>query len=301
MSRRISHDRLFKQLISTFFEDFMTLFFPDAARHIDFSHLAFLRQELFTDVAGGDVRYVDLLVETKLKGEDGVIVVHVETQAARQKDFHERMFLYFSRLYGKLHKRIVPVAVFAYRRGEDEPDGFEMVFPFMEVLQFRFYALELGKLNWRAYAELENPVAAALLAKMGYGEEERVQVRLAFLRMLGRLKVDEAKKRLVAGFFETYMPMEEGEEAMLKKELELLGPEEQEPVFEGMLYWERKGWERGREEGRQEGRQEGLEEGRREERRELARRMMAKGMPEEDIRELTGLSAEEIARLRGGI
>jgi len=296
MSRRISHDRLFKQLISTFFEDFMTLFFPDAARHIDFSHLSFLRQELFTNVARGDVRYVDLLVETKLKGEDGVIVVHVETQASRQRDFHERMFVYFARLYEKLRKRIVPVAVFAYRRGEDEPDGFEMKVPFLEVLKFRFYALKLGKLNWRAYAELESPVAAALLAKMGYREEERVQVRLAFLRMLGRLKVDEAKKRLVAGFFEAYMPMEEGEEAMLRKELEALRPEEREPVFEGMLYWERKGWERGREEGRQEGR----EEGRREERRELARRMLAKGMAEAEVAELTGLPAEEIARLLGG-
>ena len=131
MSRRISHDRLFKQLFSTFFEDFMTLFFPDAARHIDFSHLSFLRQELFTDVARGDVRYVDLLVETKLKGEDGVIVVHVETQASRQRDFHERMFVYFARLYEKLRKRIVPVAVFAYRRGEDEPDGFELALPFL--------------------------------------------------------------------------------------------------------------------------------------------------------------------------
>ena len=289
MPQRISHDRLFKQLISTFFEDFMTLFFPDAARHIDFSHLAFLRQELFTDVAGGDVRYVDLLVETKLKGEDGVIVVHVETQAARQRDFHERMFVYFARLYEKLRKRIVPVAVFAYRRGEDEPDGFEMVFPFLEVLTFRFYALELGKLNWRAYAELESPVAAALLAKMGYGEAERVQVRLAFLRMLGRLQVDEARKRLVAGFFETYMPMEEGEEAMLRKELEALRPEEREPVFEGMLYWERKGWERGRQEGWEEGRKRLLE---------AARRMLAKGMPEPEVRELTGLSEEELAGLR---
>jgi len=86
MSRLIPHDRLFKQLISTFFEDFMTLFFPDAARHIDFSHLSFLRQELLTDVAGGDVRYVDLLVETKLKGEDGVIVVHVESLRLEERE-----------------------------------------------------------------------------------------------------------------------------------------------------------------------------------------------------------------------
>jgi len=184
----------------------------------------------------------------------------------------------------------VPVAVFGYRRGEDEPDGFEMVFPFLEVLTFRFYALELGKLNWRAYAEKDNPVAAALLAKMGYGQEERVQVRLSFLRMLARLKLDPARARLVAGFFEAYMPMEEGEEAMLREELKSLGQEERESVFEVMTYWEKKGFQKGLEQG--------LEQGQLKERRELAKRMLAKGMPEPEVRELTGLSEEELAGLR---
>ncbi|MGG3835135.1 DUF4351 domain-containing protein, partial [Geobacillus thermocatenulatus] len=38
----IDHDRLFKELIQTFFEEFLLLFFPDMHEHIDFSHLSFL-------------------------------------------------------------------------------------------------------------------------------------------------------------------------------------------------------------------------------------------------------------------
>lgn len=86
------------------------------------------------------------------------------------------------------------------------------------------------------------------------------------------------------------MPMEEGEEAMLREELKSLGQEERESVFEVMTYWEKKGFQKGLEQG--------LEQGQLKERRELAKRMLAKGMPEPEVRELTGLSEEELAGLR---
>ena len=60
------------------------------------------------------------------------------------------------------------------------------------------------------------------------------------------------------------------------------------------------GYKRGRAEGREEGREEGRAEERRrndEERRKSARKMKDKGYPIEDIMEITGLSAEEIAAL----
>ena len=36
--------------------------------------------------------------------------------------------------------------------------------------------VELKKMNWRDYIQSDNPVAAALLAKMGYSKDEKVQV-----------------------------------------------------------------------------------------------------------------------------
>lgn len=64
----VDHDRLFKELITTFFEEFLLLFFPHVHEHIDFQHVSFLSEELFTDVTAGEKYRVDVLVETKLKG-----------------------------------------------------------------------------------------------------------------------------------------------------------------------------------------------------------------------------------------
>lgn len=96
------------------------------------------------------------------------------------------MFLYFSRLYEKYRCRILPIAVFSHGVAKNEPDRFELGFPFKEVLRFSFYTLELHKQDWRSYIKSNNPVAAALLAQMGYSNEERVQVKKEFLRMLVR-------------------------------------------------------------------------------------------------------------------
>jgi hypothetical protein len=66
---------------------------------------------------------VDILVETSLKGQPGLILVHIEPQSYVQKNFNERMFIYFSRLYEKYRRKILPVAVFGYDRVRDEPDS----------------------------------------------------------------------------------------------------------------------------------------------------------------------------------
>ena len=64
---------------------------------------------------------------------------------------------------------------------------------------------------------------------------------------------------------------------------------------EGQAKGHAEGHAEGRAEGRGEGHAEGHAEGRGEEKKETARKMLAKGYAPEDISELTGLSAEEIA------
>ena len=165
---QIDHDRLFKELLETFFAEFMQLFFPDAYQAIDFTHLKFLQQEVFTDVTAGERHEVDIIVETRLKEEPGLILVHVEPQSYVQKNFNERMFIYFSRLYEKHRRKILPIAVFSYDQVRNETDIFEQNFSFLDVLCFRFFKLELKKLSWWEYVQRDNPVAAALLSKMGF-------------------------------------------------------------------------------------------------------------------------------------
>ncbi|HAU30875.1 MAG TPA: transposase, partial [Desulfotomaculum sp.] len=96
---QIDHDRLFKELLETFFTEFMELFFPEAYRTIEFTNLKFLQQEVFTDVTAGERHEADIIVETRLKKAPGLILVRVEPQAYVQKDFNESMVIYFSRFY----------------------------------------------------------------------------------------------------------------------------------------------------------------------------------------------------------
>ncbi|MCG0279047.1 MAG: Rpn family recombination-promoting nuclease/putative transposase, partial [Thermanaeromonas sp.] len=120
----IDHDAIFKELITNFFKEFMELFFPEAHALIDYSELTFLSQEINTDITAGEKHYVDILASVKIKGEEGYVLIHVEPQAYREADFARRMFIYFSRLYEKHQKKVLPIAVFSYDSKVEEPDKY---------------------------------------------------------------------------------------------------------------------------------------------------------------------------------
>ncbi|PDM39689.1 MULTISPECIES: Rpn family recombination-promoting nuclease/putative transposase [unclassified Geobacillus] len=282
----VDHDRLFKELITTFFEEFILLFFPDMYEHIDFRHLSFLSEELFTDVTAGEKYRVDLLVETKLKGEDGLIIVHIENQSYVQPSFPERMFIYFSRLFEKYRTNIVPITVFSYDAIRDEPSSFTLRLPFGNILHFRFFTVELRKQNWRHYIRNDNPIAAALLSKMGYTESERIELKKQFLRMLVRMELDEAKQRLLIGFFETYVQLSDEEEQQLRNEVNKMETKEKEQVLELLISYEQKGLK------------EGVKKGLQQEKRQIAKKMLVKGYDIQTIHELTELPIEEIEKLK---
>ncbi len=65
MSERIDHDRLFKELISTFFIEFIELFFPEVLKYIDTNSVSLLDKEIFTDVTAGDKYETDLIAKVR--------------------------------------------------------------------------------------------------------------------------------------------------------------------------------------------------------------------------------------------
>lgn len=101
--------------------------------------------------------------------------------------------------------------------------------------------MELRKLNWREFIKSDNPVAAALLSKMGYRKEEKVQVRLEFLRMLTRLKLDPAKTELIGGFFHSYLKLNQQEQEQFEVEISRLSKKEVEIIMEITTPWHEKG------------------------------------------------------------
>ncbi|PAV27605.1 hypothetical protein CIL05_21160 [Virgibacillus profundi] len=222
-------------------------------------------------------------IETTLKNTEVVVIVHVEPQSYKQDVFHERMYHYFSMLYNKYQKPIVPIAVFTYDE-KWEKDQYTVEFPFFHVLTFNYMTLHLKKKNWRNYIRSDNPAAAALMSKMGYKEEERVQVKKEFLLMITRMQLDPAKQRLIYGYFETYLKLTKEEEEQLMAEVEKL------PVAEKIMEIPISYEEKGKEIGKKEGEAIGV--------KKVAIEMLKKGLNMDLIVEVTHMDVEEIRELK---
>ena len=104
----MDHDRLFKQLLTTFFAEFIELFLPEVSQYLERDSVHFLDKEVFTDLTSGERHEVDLIAQAKFQGRDTFFLIHVETQSSRQTDFARRMFRYFARLQEKFDLRSIP-------------------------------------------------------------------------------------------------------------------------------------------------------------------------------------------------
>ncbi|SHG96879.1 RpnC/YadD family protein [Ornithinibacillus halophilus] len=79
------HDYLFKKLIHNFFEEFLEAFFPEVHEHIDFSFIKPMSEEVFNDLTKGSSKRADIVIETKLKEENTLVIIHVEPQSTLKK------------------------------------------------------------------------------------------------------------------------------------------------------------------------------------------------------------------------
>jgi predicted transposase/invertase (TIGR01784 family) len=293
------HDLLFKRLLETFFVEFIELFFPQVSNLMDKEHINFLTQEVITDVPDMEKHLVDILVETKLAGEEGIVLIHVESQAQRDPEYNRKMFRYFSRLHDKHHRKILPVVIYSHDVNVVEPDNYKVGFSFLEVLSFKFLIVQLRKEPWRKYIRSNNPVATALISKMNYTGQEKISVKLEFSRMLATMQLDVARNSILTAFMETYLKLSPEEEAIYRDRFKTeLKPEEVERLLEITTSYHEQGRAEGRAEGKVEGRAEGRAEGKAEGKAEIAKKLLDKMMSFEEIEEITGLTREEIEQLK---
>jgi hypothetical protein len=243
----MDHDRLFKELLTNFFVEFIELFFPRLAMEIDRDSIQFLDKEIFTDVSTGERHEVDLLVKVRLRDGEAFILIHVENQAHPQPGFPRRMFQYYARLDGKFGLPIYPIAIFSYDRPfAPAADRFEVNLFDLQILRFHFATIQLNRLNWRDFLNKPNPVASALMTKMNFTPEERPRVKLECLRMLATLKLNPARTTLIGVFMNSYLELTEAEMAVYNRELETFEPEQKEFVMEIVNEWTKSGSLQGR-------------------------------------------------------
>jgi hypothetical protein len=198
-------------------------------------------------VSQGDEKIIDLLVEVKLFGQDTTFLSHVEAQSYSETKINRRMFYYLARLHQNYVKDIYPIVIFSFDQPyRAEQDTFKIEFPNLKVLEFRFQAIQLNRLNWRDYLDRPNPVAAALMAKMKIAKRERPKVKAECLRLLVTLKLDPAKTRLISKFIDTYLRLNAQEEQTFQAEIDKIGVAQKEAIMQVTTSWEEKGIEKER-------------------------------------------------------
>ena len=244
----IDHDRLFKELLTTFFVEFLELFLPEVLTYLEQDSIEFLDKEVFTDVTAGERYEADLIVKAKFLGQDSCFLIHVENQSSKQASFDKRMFRYFSRLYEKFDIPVYPIVLLSYDSPKTpETNIHQVAFPHKVILQFNYDVIQLNQLNWRDFLRQKNPVATALMAKMNIAPAERRQVKFECLRLLATLKLDPARMRLISGFIDTYLRLSPQEQELLQADIATIEPRQQEEVMEIVTSWMEEGIEQGKE------------------------------------------------------
>ncbi|MDB9343096.1 DUF4351 domain-containing protein [Nodularia spumigena CS-586/05] len=244
----IDHDRLFKELLTTFFVEFLELFLPEVLTYLEQDSIEFLDKEVFTDVTAGERYEADLIVKAKFLGQDSCFLIHVENQSSKQASFDKRMFRYFSRLYEKFDIPVYPIVLLSYDSPKTpETNVHQVAFPHKVILQFNYDVIQLNQLNWRDFLRQKNPVATALMAKMNIAPAERRQVKFECLRLLATLKLDPARMRLISGFIDTYLRLSPQEQELLQDDIDTIEPRQQEEVMQIVTSWMEEGIEQGKQ------------------------------------------------------
>ena len=228
----IDHDRLFKELITNLFIEFLELFAPQIASAIDRDSIEFIDKEVFSDLVLGDENIGDILVKVRIAGKEQFILIHIENQSAAEANFTERMFEYFYLFRAKFRLPIYPIAVFSFEEPfRVEPNVYAETTFGLHVIRYEFQPIQLNQMNWRNYLGSNNPAAVALMAKMQVKPEDRITVRKECLRMFVTLKLDRKKVRVINEFMGTYLQLTAEDAKQLRREIETTVPQKEQQEY----------------------------------------------------------------------
>lgn len=236
------HDILFKRLLTTFFVEFIELFFPEVLEYLDINSITFIQQEYYTNIRDSTNKRLDIIAQAKFQEQDYSFLIHIEPQSSNMVKFNRRMFRYFCDLFLKYNRPVLPIALFTYDSPQRaEENSFVIEVPYFIVNQFNFKVIQLNRLRWQDYITKENAVAAALASKMKIKPSERPQVKLECLKLLGSLKLDPAKNIVIGDFVDRYLTLNPQEQETFDLLLDQLNLKEKTQVQDLSNQWTFKG------------------------------------------------------------
>jgi len=140
-------DSAWKDVLSVWFSEFMTFFYPELAAEIDWSigyeSLDKELQTITTQAMLGN-RFVDKLMKVKSRqGKELWVLLHIEIQGEKETGFEKRLFEYFYRLHDRYNIPIVTLAVLTDSNRAWRPSVYQAKVWGTEVLSFRFFTIKL--------------------------------------------------------------------------------------------------------------------------------------------------------------
>jgi len=261
-------DTPWKEAVTHHFPEFMAFYFPLAHAAIDWSRPhTFLDQELAALTSDAELgkRLLDKLVSVYLHdGGERWVLLHLEVQGWRDRDFAERMFVYNYRVYDRYRRAVASLALLTDGGKHWRPSSFSyrllgctmgIEFPVVKLLDL---AERLDELQ-----QHENPFAlvtlAHLQARQTKGNPHRR--RIAKLRLTKLLYQRDWDKRRIINLYRVIdwiMRLPQALELRFTYVALQLERRRAMPYISSMERLCMEQWgKHGLEEGRQEGRQEG--------------------------------------------
>ncbi len=272
------YDKLFKLLVDTFLLEFLELYFAEIAYLIKGDSISEENCELL-DLGELRTKIADLVFRVQMRDESSRIILHIEGQEQRVRDYNRQMFSYFVRLHEKYpFDKILPIVVFSSGTKIEEMDEYILEFTFLQVLKFKFLKVQLKQIDWKEYKDYLNPVAAAMLSRMKYSSSDKIDVKLAHTRMIADLNLPTDQVELVIAYFDSGLSLTAEEKVIYQQRLvEEFGQKEREKIMRLVTSYHLEGFAEGM--------------------RKVVKNMLEDKMPLERIIRLTGLPEAEVVRL----
>ena len=216
----ITKDILWKGILEDLFEEFLIYFYPESNEIFDFSKgFEFLDKELEQLMFPSSTKYriADKLVKVyTLEGEEKWVLIHLEVQGYEDKQFAERMFTYYYRIWDKYHQKIAALALFTDDKENYRPSRFEMSF-LDTSLHFSYKTIKLSNYEPSDFQESDNPFAIVLetawygLAKNKLSDENLFSLKLDLARRLHKKGFSKELFGKICSFIKMYVSFEKSE------------------------------------------------------------------------------------------
>jgi len=265
---RSDYDSPWKDILETYFTDFIAFFFPAVYADIDWSRgYEFLDNELSQIVRDAELgrRIADKLVKVwRNSGSETWVLIHLELQNTDETGFAERMFIYNYRLKDRYNLAVASLAVLGDDNPNWRPNLFnselwgcrnDFQFPIVKLLDY-------GQ-DWAALEQSTNPFAIVVMAhlkakatRQNLSDRQRWKLLLAKqLYQKGYARTDVIN---LLRFIDWVIQLPQDLEKSFWQEIYTYQEETNMPYVTSL---ERIAKEEGLQQGRQEGQQQGLRDG----------------------------------------